>query len=194
MAALFSKTAKLPPISDKTKLLAFDLEANGLHGQAFAVGAVLIDASGAVTETFVARCPIQGPTDPWVQQNILPAITNMPISHQTYEALREAFWRWYLTVEPEADYVLVNNGYPVEHRFLIDCQEADLQTRYWQHPYPVLDLSSLLLMVTNKSLSKGQLLNKVKASGSFVPHHPLDDAKVTALMAFEAFRQTGLIQ
>ncbi|HSX24263.1 MAG TPA: hypothetical protein VLE74_04135, partial [Candidatus Saccharimonadales bacterium] len=160
----------------------------------FAVGAVVMDVSGVVHDEFSARCRVITQIDPWVKENVLPAIADMPVTHDTYVEMREAFWAWYLQAMLQADYVVVSNGYPVEYRFLLDCQEADLTERYWQHPFPILDLTSLLLQVVHQSESKHKLSSTIKKAGSYVQHHPLHDAKVTALMAFEAFRQAGQIK
>ncbi len=188
------KLGKHPPLSSKTKLLSFDLETNGLHGQAFAIGAVVMDADGKIHEEFTARCPLQDPIDEWVNSNVLPAIKNMPITHKSYEEIREAFWQWYIVAEPKSDYVLVSNGYPVEYRFLLDCQEANLDERYWQHPFPILELSSLLIQVgQNSQASKNKMTQKLLRDNEVLQHHPLHDAKVAAIVAFEAFRQSGQI-
>ncbi len=187
------KLAKHPPLSSKTKLLSFDLETNGLHGKAFAIGAVIVDGEGKVHSEFSARSPLQGMIDPWVKANVLPAIKDMPVTHKDYEDLREAFWTWYLKAEEISDYVLVNNGYPVEYRFLLDCQEADMKERYWQHPFPILDLSSLLIQVGQNPLtSKSKLVQRL-TQDEYRQHHPLHDAKVAILVAFEAFRLAGRI-
>ena len=178
-----SKQAKLPPLSPATKLLSFDVEANGLHGHAFAVGAVVLSANGKVHTEFSARCPINGKIDPWVETNVLPAIKDMPVTANSYKELREAFWEWYLPAEQLADYVLVSNGYPVEYRFLIECQEENLAERYWQHPFPIIDLTSLLLAA--KEPGKSQLMSQTIHDNHFNRHHPLHDAKVAALVAFK---------
>jgi len=189
-----SKRAKTPLLGSQTKLLSFDLETNGLHGEAFAVGAVVMDASGEVHNRFVGRAKIVGQVDAWVENNVVPSIKGMAITHKTYKDLREAFWRWYLAAEPESDYVLVNNGYPVEYRFLLKCQEENLEERYWQHPFPILDLSSLLIQVGETPSDKSKLLAEVMSSGSFSRHNPLDDAKIAALAAFRAFQIAGRIK
>lgn len=183
-----NKVSKNPAITRDTKILSFDLEANNLHGEPFAIGAVVIDGHGTVHDSFTARCPIVGEVDPWVKVNVLPVIKDMAQTHGTYEDMREAFWRWYLSAEQASDYVLVSNGYPVEYRFLIDCQDANLEERYWQHPFPILDLASILTVVGQEpSAYKNQLRKKVRKDGSFTQHHPFDDAKLAALIAFEAF-------
>jgi hypothetical protein len=189
-----SKQAKTPPLSSQTKLLCFDLETNGLHGSAFAIGAVVIDAGGKVHDEFTARCKIIDEVDLWVKANVLPAIEDMPITHGTYKALREAFWRWYLKAEQNSDYVLVSNGYPVEYRFLLKCQEENLEERYWQHPFPLLDLASLLIQVGDEPSNRAKLKAEIIKKGNYLRHHPLHDAKVSALVAFDAFRLAGRIK
>lgn len=187
-----AKTPKTPPISVKTKLLSFDLETNGLHGNAFAVGAVVIDAKGKVHDQFTGRCRLTAKVDPWVKTNVLPAIVDMPISHANSRELREAFWHWYLQAEAKSDYVLVNNGYPVEYRFLIQCQEENLDERYWQHPFPILDLFSLLIQVGYRSTSsRNKLIAEMLKQERYSIHNPLHDAKLAALAAFKAFELSG---
>lgn len=183
--------AKTPPITAQTKLLCFDLETNGLHGQAFAIGALVIDASGKVHSEFTARIPAEGKLDEWVKANVLPSIADMPLTHKNYAEMCDAFWQWYLSAKEESDYVLVDNGYPVEYRFLLDCQEADLQKRYWQHPFPFIELSSLVLNLGGETNKKRIQAEIAASNGPFRPHHPLDDARLSALIAFEAFRQSG---
>lgn len=183
-----NKISKTPEITRDTKILSFDLEANNLHGEPFAVGAVVIDGHGTVHDSFTARCPIVGDVDPWVRVNVLPAIADMAQTHGSYVDMREAFWRWYVAAEAVSDYVLVSNGYPVEYRFLLDCQDADLEERYWQHPFPILELSSILVAKGQASgIQKSQVRKNVRKDMTFSQHHPFDDAKLAALMAFEAF-------
>ncbi len=160
-----------------------------MHGQAFAIGAVVIDGHRKTHDEFTARCPIKGDVDSWVKDNVLPAIANMQQSHDSYIAMREAFWEWYLKARAASDYVLVNNGYPVEYRFLIDCQEADIDERYWQHPFPLIELTSMLvaLNLANEKV-KAELLAKAAKGQNFRTHNPLDDAKLSALIAFEALK------
>ena len=185
------KPAKLPALSANTTLLSFDLETNGLHGNAFAIGAVLMDAKGHMLEKFTGRCDISGEIDEWVKINVLPAISDLNINYDSAKDLREAFWEWYLQTEPKADYVVVSNGYPVEYRFLLQCQEENLAERYWQHPFPILDLTSLLLASGHDPSGKSSLINRIVREGGYKRHHPLHDAKIAILAAFEALSPKG---
>ena len=180
---------KLPTLSEETRILSFDLETNGLHGQAFAVGAVVVDAKGKILDQFSGRTEISGEVDEWVEANILPVIEDMPINHDSYEELREAFWQWFREAQGKSDYVVVSNGYPVEYRFLLDCQDADIEERYWEHPFPILDLTSLLIQIGEQSsLDKQSFVKEFLTQHTRKPHHPMQDATITALAAFKALK------
>jgi len=106
--------------------------------------------------------------------------------------MRRAFWAWYLTAKTNADYVLVDNGYPVEARFLIDCQEDSLARRGSDHPFPLLDLSTLLLQAGYLPLTnREQFVKKEIAGKTVMKHHPKWDAWVSTLVAIKALKKTG---
>lgn len=183
---------KLPQIDSNSKILSFDLETNGLHGQAFAIGAVVVDANDKIINEFTGRVQIKGDVDKWVQENVLPVIEDMPINYSSYEELREVFWKWFVAAKEESDYVVVSNGYPVEYRFLLDCQQANIEERYWEHPFPILDLTSLLIQIgIQSSPDKQDFVHEFLSLHNRKPHHPLQDATITALATFKAFRESG---
>lgn len=181
---------KLPSLSEDTKILSFDLETNGLHGQAFAVGAVVVDAKGNIVDQFSGRTKIDGQVDEWVKANVLPVIEDMQINYKNYENLREAFWQWFKAAQEKSDYVVVSNGYPVEYRFLLDCQNANIEERYWEHPFPILDLTSLLIQIGEQSnYDKQNFVKEFLSEHTRKNHHPLQDATITALAAHKALKQ-----
>ena len=183
------------PITPKTNFLSFDVETNGLHGQAFAVGAVLMRANMEIIDEFSGRCPIEGAVDPWVEKNVLPSIADLPTKYPDGLALREAFWQWYTVVKTQADYTIVNNGYPSEARFLIACQEDDLEKRYNEHPFPLIELNSLLLQVGVKPLALKKKFVEDEIQGQPpLHHHPRWDAWVTALAAIKALKMSGQLK
>lgn len=184
---MITKPPKSPKLAPGLKLLSFDLEANGLHGEAFAIGAIVLDtATGEIVDKFTARCPLEGDVDEWVQENVLPAIQDMPVTCKDQRAMRQAFWEWYLQAESKSDYVLVSNGYPVEYRFLLQCQEDNLKTRYWEHPFPLLDLTSILLASGYDTAAKNKLTARIVQERQLARHNPLADATIAALSASEA--------
>src|SRR5437660_1047785 len=94
----------LPDITPDTVFLAFDVESNGLHGEAFAVGAVLMKADETILDEFTGRCPIKGEIDEWVKDNVLPPLKDMPEGYKSAKKLRSAFWEWYKSAKAKADY------------------------------------------------------------------------------------------
>lgn len=182
-------------LNKDTTILCFDVESNGLHGEAFAVGAMLITVEGEIKGEFAARCPIDGYVDPWVEENVLPSLEALPITHKTLRKMRRAFWAWYIKTKPKADFVLVDNGYPVEARFLIACQDDDPAHRYAEHPFPLLDLSSLLVQAGYEPLADREKLVKEEIEKKkILKHNPTWDAWVTALAAIKAMRRTGRLK
>lgn len=180
------------PITAESTILSFDVESNGLHGEAFAVGAVLIKANETIIDEFTGRSPITGQVDVWVKENVLPVITDMPEDYPDTKALRTAFWQWYKGAKAAADYILVNNGYPSEARFLIASQDDDLNDRADEHPFPLLELGSLLLQVGVRPLAPKKLFVAEKLKGNTdQQHHPRYDAWVAALAAIKALKLSG---
>jgi hypothetical protein len=183
------------PITKNTVLLSIDVESNGLHGEAFAVGAVLMRADGQVLDEFVARCPIEGEVDKWVKANVLKPMKALAQTHDTAIGMRDDFWKWYRAAKDKAEYVMVDNGYPVEARFLLSCQDDNLEERYWDHPFPLLDLSSMLLQVGLKPLSvRHQLVAEDISGQDILQHNPRFDAYVSALAAIKVFKMSGQLK
>lgn len=182
-----------PKIDKNTTFLSLDAESNGLHGPAFAVGAVLVRADGIVLDEFNGRATIRGPVDEWVEKNVLGSIRDWEADkYPGYKALRTAFWQWFSKNRARTDWFLTDNGYPVEHRFLIQCQEDDLKARYWQHPYPVIDVATLLLQAGVKPLTgKAQFVAKDMKGVAVKRHNPRSDAYVSALAAIRALKMSG---
>lgn len=154
----------------------------------FAIGAVIVTMDGKVVDEFSGRCKIVGNVDAWVEQNVLPALHDMQITHSGEKHLRDHFWSWLVKGQEASDYTVVQNGYPVEYSLMQKCQQDDLNERYWQHPFPVLDLTSMAIAQgkTINALKKAVETNQHLASGS--AHNPVYDATVTALLATELFK------
>lgn len=171
------------------KILCFDVESNGLYGEGFAVGAVLLGADGKLLNSFKGRAEIGGPIDSWVAQNVLPALSEVPVTHTTVRSLHREFREWFLTVSPGA-YVFVDCGYPVETRFLevVHEENGDLM------PKPLLDVSTLLLAAGKDPwhTKRNEYLSELNAPmyhpvGS--PHDPFYDAGVSAVCAWKLLQE-----
>ncbi len=161
-------------------ILSFDAESNGLHGDAFAIGAVLLpDDSNELTEHFFARCPITGDVDPWVRDNVLPPLADERETHATAREMRDAFWAW-LTSHMAGATVVADCAWPVEAGLLCACVDDD-PTRAFKGPYPLHEVASLLLAAGLDPLAS--YAEQVLSGYSARKHHPVYDAHVSALCA-----------
>lgn len=169
------------------KLLCFDVESNGLHGPAFAVGGVVYDTiEKRVIDQVLYRTDSYTIDDKWVLDNVLPAMQNIAITHDIAEQMRNAFWLWLQYHMPSAPLVIVDVGYPVEARFLLQCQDDDSH-RAWEAPYPLHELASILLAAgMNPDMSRFE--NKQ----SHLQHNPLEDARRCAALAAYALSTVGI--
>jgi hypothetical protein len=173
------------------KLISFDVESNGLHGAAFAVAAVVMDEKLRVLGEFLGRTPLRGQVDPWVKDNVLPPMQTMPVNYRSARAMRDDFWKWFVAARTNSTQVLVDNPYPVEARFLIACQQDDLKGRYFEHPFPLLDLGTMLYRLGADTPAKRQAykLSALNASGEPAAsnpqvHNPRWDCWAAAVTAF----------
>lgn len=114
-----------------------DVESNGLHGQSFAVGAVVVNADGVEVDRFCARTPIIGDVDEFVMEQVLPAMSAIPVTHDDPGAMVEAFVKWFEAIG-DVD-LFVDVGYPVETTFFIGT------SLFGFAPYPVHEVATLFL-------------------------------------------------
>ena len=169
------------------KVLCFDIESNGLHGEAFAVAGILMNSKREIISQFTSRCPIVGPVDEWVAANVLGPMEDMPDTAPDARTMRDAFWEWYMEVKSSADMIVAANPYPVEARFLIACQNDDMAAREFDHPFPYYDLSSLLYSHGYKTPAKRRdFVKKAVQDATGDSHNPLWDATATAMAALSA--------
>ncbi|MDO8470335.1 MAG: hypothetical protein Q7S84_05005 [bacterium] len=163
------------------KLFSFDAETNGLWGQAFAIGALIYDENGAELARFVGRCPIEGPVDQWVAENVLPQITDVLETHASYDALLADFAVFYMANKADAD-IIVHMGVPVEARLLIDMRSKGLIGDF-DGPYPLIDLAGNLKQAGEDPTSVDAYVKKHTLTvGEFEggTHNPLYDSAAAA--------------
>jgi len=167
------------------KVLSFDAETNGLWGEAFAIGALVYDENGVEIARFVGRCPIEGTVDKWVETNVLPQITGIPVTHKDYESLLAEFAKFYLANKADTD-IIVHMGVPVEAKLLLDMHQYGV-IGDWDGPYPLIDLAGNLQQVGEDPTSVDSYLKKYGLTvGEFEggTHNPLYDSAVAAKVYF----------
>ena len=184
------------------RVLSFDAETNGLYGKAFTLAAVVTDdpprfilpdslsrssnvaqwAQETMTPptllaSFVARCPIEGPVNQWVADNVLPQIEDIAITHGSYAEMVEAFYRFYMGHRDEAR-TIVHVPYPVETTILRDMIIADIDARIWHGPFPLVDVASVLLAsgYAEASVDAYNASHRITIPCAAGNHHPLYDS------------------
>lgn len=164
------------------KILSFDCETNGLWGQAFAIGAIVYE-NGKEVKKFYSRCPIEGKIDPWVEENVLPQMVGMLVTHKSYDEMLKAFAEFFLENKADAD-VIFHMGVPVEARVILDMHDKGF-IGDWDGAYPWLDIAGCLKQagfdctsVDSYNAEHDIVVPQYEAGGT---HNPLYDSRAAAL-------------
>ena len=198
------------------KIFSLDVEVDGLYGCSFAIavtirewlpevpGQIAQDMPGDFeknrrfswreTARFEGRIPDSAVRNEWVQQNVLPAISDMVVTHNSSEDLEEAFWNFWMSNKDGAT-VIAHCGSPVESGLFRRCVERDLNGRQWNGPYPAIhDVSTVLMALGEQADSADAYVKKYELKVPFqgATHHPSYDAIVAVVVWEHAWnRLTG---
>ena len=128
-------------MSENKKILSLDAETNGLYGDAFAIGAILMDKeTGKEEKSFLARCLIDKRVDDFVRNNVLPVLSDVEDTHISYKAMLMDFIDFFKENKEDAD-VIVHMGVPVEAKLFIDAVNMGLMGPF-DGPYPLVDIAA----------------------------------------------------
>ena len=164
-------------------IFSFDVESDGLYGEGFAFGAVVMTPQGQEIAAAEACC-LDGVTDGWVQANVLPHLHSMPQSASRAE-VRRVFWDFYMAWKDQCR-IFADVAYPVDAHFLRQCAQENHGE--WDAPYPLLDVASVLL-----ACGVDPLIDGASYTGSTGDnHHPLFDARVSARKLVRLVRENRL--
>lgn len=162
-------------------IVSIDAESNGLGGEIFAVGAVLVDQSTCVrSERWYGAIDCPAPVNPWVKENVLPHLPYR--THAKQEHMLESFWLWLeRTLERTKATILVDVGFPVEGRLICDLMQSNPE-RAWKLNAPVLDLASLLVAhgFDGFDVPREQWARELGWTSKWQAHNPTDDAEIAA--------------
>ena len=159
----------------------FDVESIGLHGEGFAFGYVVVDESGHELESGLFSTHSNGAagtadSHKWVKENIPP----LEINCISTQMLRTIFWDIWQSWKADGAQLVTDCGWPVEANFLSGCVADYPDEREWEGPYPLLDVSSVLLAAGKNPVgSYPRLENELPA------HNPLNDARQSARILIE---------
>jgi len=164
--------------------LVIDVESVGLHGTAFAVAGMLLNWEG-VGWTFTYACHPDKASGAdsdrkWVMENV----PKLDYNCDNPREVRDLFWDMWIDTKKKYQNVIMaaECSWPVEARFLNSCIDDDKELRNWLGPYPLHDISSIMLAVGMDPMNNYRRLKDEKPE-----HHPLSDVKLSARLLREAF-------
>lgn len=165
--------------------MVFDVESVGLHGEGFAVGWVIFE-NGEEIDAGIRVAPMPAARGDesdrqWVTENVLPHLPE-PNRRDT-KGVRTGFWTEWLHWKEQGAVLVTDCGWPVEANFLSACLADDPEARKWQGPYPLFDISSVLL--ANYEDPTGTF---PRFSNEEPAHNPLNDARQSARVLMTALK------
>lgn len=138
-------------------VLVFDAETDGLLGDPFAIGWVVLNGDGIIMEESSIRMRDPQLQDEWVKENILPIVLDMRDSQicDTSDELCELFWQQWCRMKKQYPDLLVavDCGYPIESNVLRRAQVKE-SSRTWEGPFPLHEVASFCLMVDMNPTSR----------------------------------------
>ena len=163
----------------------FDVESIGLYGEGFAVGYVVASVGEGPTKVLEENLFACSPRTAggnlndrnWVKDNI----EAIPATHETPFRVRKAFWEAMNAWQQKGALICTDCGYPVESNFLAACVNDNPQARSSTGPYPLYDLSSILL-----AAGMDPLATTPRLPNELPVHNPLCDSRQSLRQLVEA--------
>lgn len=153
-----------------------DAETDGLYGPFISIAVIVVNSQYQELERHywgICREQLKVETQ-WVKDNVLPVMGQYEPC-QNEEELLSKFWSVWER-NSENTYGIADVCFPVEARLFEKCIRSDINDRMQKGPYPLIDLSSVLLakgidpLVDRKSLQKGKGAKQ---------HNALNDVEMT---------------
>jgi hypothetical protein len=176
-----------------TVLVCIDVEANGIDGPPFAVGACALGDRHEPIAVFAAKCPITGgagPT-PWVMNTVVPMLHGISMQYLNVRDMMGGFFDWLMGLIRQHDVLLFADwGYPVDHGFMVRMRTAILPQRKLNFPLVVHEVATLFLAAgRNPDESRSELIHEEMVGREPKKHNPLWDAEVSARAARKLLRE-----
>lgn len=162
----------------KEGFVFIDVESNGFAGETFAVALLVTDNKGNIKKEVTYFCDhmlAQGEKE-WIAEHCYPTFYNNPHMHtqiklESIEEFNEITRSNILSLLPDHIFV-ADCPHPCESNFF-------RQINITEHPYPFLDLASMLFTKTFNPLARYE-----RKENELPYHHPLSDAYQTKRLFF----------
>lgn len=168
--------------------MVFDVESLGLHGGGYAIGyVILVDGVEIANGCWASEPkPLKGEYDSddytWARENV-PHQELEKFYCKSAKAIWENFWmawRFFKQTYPNG-MLAADVAWPVEANFLSDCIADCPEAREGHGPYPLADISSIMLAVGMDPLAP-----YVRREDELPAHHPIMDARQSARLLLQA--------
>ena len=174
--------------------MVFDVESIGLHGEAFAVGYVVVNDEGERLDEGRFACdPYRARgtahSHSWVTQNV--SLTSRDVNCHSPGVVRQEFWATYQRwkAKPEGLTLWADCAWPVEARFLIACIEDGHTEWEWHGPYPLHEIATLALAAGYDPTATVERLPE-----ELPAHNPLNDARQSARLLLQYLGELKAVQ
>ncbi len=123
-----------------------DAESDGLYGAFLSIAAIVMDKNGEELDRFYASLNVSPEqiTSEWVKENVYPSLKNAEIFFAAEGEMLEAFWTFWMK-HREDSICIAHVQYPVEARLFMRCVMENATERAFLGPFPLYDLSTLLM-------------------------------------------------
>lgn len=167
-------------------LLFVDAETDGIYGSFISIAVIVVNSGYQELERHywgICKDNLKVKT-PWVRDNVIPVMGQYEPCQNEEELLLEfwSVWEKYC----ENAYGIADVCFPVEARLFEKCVQCDLEKRQQKGPYPLIDLSSVLLtkgidpLIDRKSLVREDKMEQ---------HNALNDVEMTIAIWKEIMEQ-----
>ena len=170
-----------------THYMVFDVESIGLHGDAFAIGYVVVDETGKRLEErlFASYERAEGDEGDreWVNDNVpyfLMSSHSMLYRYDTLREMRAAFWQAWRSWAERGATLWADCAWPVEARFLARCVDDVPVYHKWQGPYPLHEIATLALVAGHDPTA-----TVARLPDEWPQHDPLNDARQSARLLLQ---------
>lgn len=177
----------IPRAPYKRYILSFDGETDGLYGDCWAIGGLVIDR---VTNEVVDQIKLflldTIVMDEWVNENIFPLVNN---DNSFKRVCTEGFssdFLYFISRWKNDAFCVVDFGCPVETTVMANVIRQFIPKESWLSagPYPMHELGSMLHMANiDPDINRIELCRHIGFTEELTQHNPYDDAKTTVIIA-----------
>jgi len=164
-------------------IFSFDCETNGLYGECFAIGVVVLSPEGLIIDKFSGIAQIEDIDNEWVKENVIPNLIGLQ-QFSSRKQMRNTFWDFWMK-HKDSCICISDFGVPVESGFFKQCVLDDLENRQWNAPYPLHEVETLLISKSIESDTSRIKYSEINPD-TVKQHNPVDDAYVSGLCWIKA--------